>query len=154
YFLACACYGSGYPFQGILFRASFPVVENLRKLPKRYKSLMNAPTGTAKYLLRLEGLAVLIGAALAYAHLDFSWWHFALFFLLPDVSFFGYLAGPKVGAVGYNLAHTYLFPVLLLALTFLLPSGVLTKVALIWLAHIGFDRLLGYGLKYASGFNH
>ncbi|MCS4316879.1 hypothetical protein M2407_001178 [Serratia sp. BIGb0234] len=24
--------------------------------------------------------------------------------------------------------------------------------ALIWGAHIGFDRALGYGLKYASGF--
>jgi hypothetical protein len=25
-------------------------------------------------------------------------------------------------------------------------------IAMIWLAHIGFDRALGYGLKYASGF--
>jgi hypothetical protein len=24
-------------------------------------------------------------------------------------------------------------------------------IAMIWLAHIGFDRALGYGLKYASG---
>jgi hypothetical protein len=23
---------------------------------------------------------------------------------------------------------------------------------MIWLAHIGFDRALGYGLKYSSGF--
>jgi hypothetical protein len=26
------------------------------------------------------------------------------------------------------------------------------SVALIWLAHIGFDRALGYGLKYKAGF--
>ena len=30
------------------------------------------------------------------------------------------------------------------------PSAV--AVALIWLAHIGIDRALGYGLKYEAGF--
>jgi hypothetical protein len=25
-------------------------------------------------------------------------------------------------------------------------------MALIWLAHIGMDRMLGYGLKYSGGF--
>jgi hypothetical protein len=28
------------------------------------------------------------------------------------------------------------------------------SLATIWIAHIGFDRALGYGLKYGSGFTH
>ena len=31
-------------------------------------------------------------------------------------------------------------------------SSTATQIALIWLAHIGVDRLLGYGLKYPTGF--
>jgi len=27
-----------------------------------------------------------------------------------------------------------------------------TQIALVWLAHIGFDRFFGYGLKYPTGF--
>ena len=35
---------------------------------------------------------------------------------------------------------------------FLFPSPILRCAGLIWCAHIGFDRALGYGLKYAEGF--
>ena len=35
---------------------------------------------------------------------------------------------------------------------FALPSPLVLSIAMIWLAHIGFDRALGYGLKYVSGF--
>jgi hypothetical protein len=31
-------------------------------------------------------------------------------------------------------------------------SPIVLSLAIIWLAHIGFDRALGYGLKYAAGF--
>jgi hypothetical protein len=31
-------------------------------------------------------------------------------------------------------------------------SPLILSIAMIWLAHIGFDRALGYGLKYAGGF--
>lgn len=100
--------------------------------------------------LRLEGLMVLLVAAYLYARAGASWPVFALLFLVPDVSFAGYLAGPRVGAAIYNVAHSYVAP-LLLAATLLIVGGELT-VVLIWSAHIGFDRALGYGLKYPSGF--
>jgi hypothetical protein len=34
----------------------------------------------------------------------------------------------------------------------IMPWPLAGPLALIWLAHIGIDRALGYGLKYASGF--
>ena len=100
--------------------------------------------------LRLEGLAVLLAASFLYAHDGGSWVAFAVSFLAPDLSFAGYLAGPRPGAALYNVAHSYAGP-LLLAMT-LLSARISVSVALIWVAHIGFDRALGYGLKYPSAF--
>lgn len=103
--------------------------------------------------LRLEGLAV-IGAAIAlYVDGDYSLWPLLVFFLTPDLSFLAYLAGPRMGAFVYNLAHTYVFPVALGAGCLLAGGAALpVQIALVWAAHIGGDRFLGYGLKYTSAF--
>jgi len=37
---------------------------------------------------------------------------------------------------------------------FALDSPLTLSIALIWLAHIGIDRALGYGLKYETGFTY
>jgi len=99
-------------------------------------------------LLRVEGLAVLAGALALYFHVGFGWALLAVFILAPDLSALGYLANPRVGAVSYDLAHTEAWPILLAVAGTLGGVRPLVQVALIWLAHIGFDRLLGYGLKY------
>jgi hypothetical protein len=103
-------------------------------------------------LLRLEGLAVAAGAVVLYFHADFGWVLFVALILAPDLSFAGYAFGPKVGAIAYDALHTEVFPVVLGTLGVVSDSGGATKVALIWLAHIGADRLLGYGLKYPTAF--
>jgi hypothetical protein len=103
-----------------------------------------AVTGAPRALLRLEGLAMLAGAIAIYAVLGGTWGVFAALFLVPDVSLFGYVAGPRVGAHVYNAGHSLLGP------TVLAPFA--PALAAIWVAHIGFDRALGYGLKYTSGF--
>jgi hypothetical protein len=108
--------------------------------------------GGVRVMLRLEGLAVLALATAAYAQFGAGWGWFALLFLLPDLSFFAYLAGPRTGAAVYNAAHSYAGPLGLLALGVLGALPGLLAIALVWCAHIGFDRALGYGLKYASGF--
>lgn len=114
-----------------------------------------APTRTsAGTVLRLEGAAVALAAAAAFQMLDGSWIWFAALFLVPDLSVLGYFRGPRVGATVYNIAHTYLCPAALLGLWFLLPQIGLLRVAAIWSAHIGLDRMLGYGLKDPSGFKH
>ena len=111
-----------------------------------------AASGGVRLLLRLEGLVVLAAALAGYSQLGAGWGAFAMMFLLPDLSFLGYLAGPRRGAAAYNAAHSYLGPVALLALGGLAELPVALAVGLIWCAHIGFDRMLGYGLKYGSEF--
>jgi hypothetical protein len=111
-----------------------------------------AVTGIPRLLVRAEGAALLGIAALLYARTGQSWWLFAVLFLAPDLSFAGYLGGPKIGALVYNCAHTLIGPAALGLAGLPLPNALFIALALIWTAHIGFDRMLGYGLKYAAGF--
>jgi len=103
-------------------------------------------------LLRLEGLAVAIAAIALYVDGDHSWWAFVLLVLAPDLSMLGYLGGVKVGAVAYDLAHTYALPIALATIGVLADEGACVAVALIWATHIGVDRTIGYGLKYPTRF--
>lgn len=103
-------------------------------------------------LLHLEGLAVLVGALALYFDAGFGWLALVLLFLAPDLSMLGYLGGPRLGALTYDLVHTFALPVALGVGGALGDSDVAVQLALIWLAHIGMDRLLGYGLKYPTAF--
>lgn len=105
-----------------------------------------------RLLLRLENAAVLIAGVAMYAFSEAGWLLFGLLFLAPDLSMLGYLAGPRVGAAVYNAAHTYALPFALLLVWVLADVTLLLPVALVWAAHIGFDRMLGYGLKYPTAF--
>ena len=111
-----------------------------------------AATGGVNILLRLEGLTLFAGMVMLYAAWDGSWLVFALLFFVPDLSFLAYLSDARFGAMIYNAAHSYMLPVTLLTLGFGLASPLTLSIALIWLAHIGIDRALGYGLKYSAGF--
>jgi hypothetical protein len=111
-----------------------------------------AVTGGLKTLLRLEGLTLFVGMTLLYAVWGGYWWIYLVVFLAPDLSFAAYLAGPKVGAIVYNTAHSYMAPMSLMTAGFALASPLTLSIAMIWLAHIGIDRALGYGLKYEAGF--
>lgn len=109
-------------------------------------------TGAPKALLRLEGLAVLVVATVLYAKLDASWWLFAALIIAPDLSMVGYIANNRVGAALYNAAHWYVPPLALIAGGALGSETRLATIGLVWAAHIGLDRALGYGLKYGEGF--
>ena len=103
-------------------------------------------------LLRIEESAILILALFAYQHLHFSWLLFAILFLTPDLFMLGYLLNVQLGAAIYNLAHTLTLPFALLLTSYLQHWRIIPAIALIWIAHIAFDRLLGYGLKYPTAF--
>jgi hypothetical protein len=109
-----------------------------------------------RLLLRLEGAAVFAVSLFTYQG-SFGgshgrWLLFALLFLLPDLSMIGYALNPRVGAIMYNAVHTYVGPILLAAYALGRGDPTMFHLALIWTAHIGFDRLLGYGLKYPTRF--
>lgn len=109
-----------------------------------------AVQGSVRLWLRLEGLVVLVAATCLYARGGHSWVLFAALFFVPDVSFGGYLGGPRIGAVVYNLAHSYVTPLAIAAVAF--AAAAMPAWLLIWMAHIGFDRTMGYGLKYPTAF--
>jgi hypothetical protein len=103
-------------------------------------------------LLRAEGLALFAAALAVFLDRDYSLLLAALVFLAPDLSFAGYLAGPRIGSYAYNALHTTVGPLVLGTVGILADERLATEVALVWLGHIGVDRALGYGLKYPSAF--
>ena len=104
------------------------------------------------WLLHLEGAAILLCAIFLYRSSHFSWWLFALLFLAPDLFMLGYVVNARCGAAFYNFVHTYTGPAVLLLVSYMLPAPQVVPFGLIWLAHLGCDRMLGYGLKYPTFF--
>ena len=103
-------------------------------------------------LLRTEEAILFLATLFAYQRLHASWLLFAILFLTPDLFMLGYLLNPRAGAATYNLAHTLTLPLTLLLASYLQHWRLALELALIWTAHIAFDRLLGYGLKYPTFF--
>jgi hypothetical protein len=118
--------------------------QNFKKAP--------AVAAPVLHLLRLEGLALAAVSAALYARTGSSWWMFAALWLVPDLSMLGYFVSPCWGARLYNAIHTTVTPITLALAALLLHVPGPLPYALIWLNHIGVDRLLGYGLKYPAGF--
>lgn len=112
-------------------------------------------SGNLSWVLRLEGLMVFVASLFFYDHMTMeSWKLFFLLFFLPDIGLLGYVGGNKLGSITYNILHTYVTPLSVSLLFSLLSLTAWYYIVVIWIAHIGFDRALGFGLKYATGFKH
>ena len=109
-------------------------------------------TGAVRALLRLEGGAVFALSAFAYLELGGNFWLFVPLVMLVDVSMLGYLANARIGALGYNAFHNWIPAAVLVGLGLALRADLITLAGLVVAAHVGVDRLLGYGLKYATSF--
>lgn len=105
-----------------------------------------------KILLHLEGLAVFILCIYAYSYFDFSWILFFVLLLAPDIAMLAYLLNNKIGAILYNIFHTYLVTVTLIIIGLLASQPTILAISLIWTAHIAMDRIVGFGLKYTTDF--
>jgi hypothetical protein len=112
----------------------------------------HAVTGHPRTMLMLEGFALFALCLFAYAKLGYSWWLFGALILAPDLGMAGYLRNAKVGALLYNALHLTALPIAVGAWGYLWSEPLAMAIALIWLAHIGMDRMLGYGLKYETDF--
>jgi len=115
---------------------------------------MNMQYSIPFYFLKLESLVIAILSIYLYAYEGWRWSIFFLLWLIPDVGMIGYAINLKVGAVTYNLMHTYIGPLLLIIISLLIKEDNFLFIAIIWISHISIDRLLGYGLKYQSGFKN
>ncbi|WP_347985814.1 DUF4260 domain-containing protein [Methylomonas sp. AM2-LC] len=104
-------------------------------------------------LLKLEGFAVFLMALTIYWQHSFGGWPlFWSTILVPDLAILGYLVNAQFGAKVYNITHSTLLPSTLALVAMGTESTMSLALALIWFVHIGFDRMLGYGLKYPEGF--
>jgi hypothetical protein len=105
-------------------------------------------------LIKVEELALTALAVFLYHFLPYAWWWFAVWFLAPDLSMVGYLAGPRVGAFTYNLVHHKAVAVAVYIAGYFAGSHAMELAGLVMLAHSSLDRVLGYGLKYPDAFKH
>jgi hypothetical protein len=110
------------------------------------------PHFSNRHVLQIEGAAIGSIALGAYFLLGGGWLMLALLILAPDIAMLGYLGGKRAGAFAYNFAHTTSLPLALLGIGWITEQQLAVLTALIWLAHIGLDRAIGYGLKTGDGF--
>lgn len=125
-------------------------------------------TAFTRYVVRLEYLFAAVLIALFFVTIgDFDWWWLIVLFPLFDASMIGYLVNSHVGAITYNIVHSYVGPTIL-TFVYILTTGhtaadttrtqstdhILLFAILLWLFHITVDRALGFGLKHTEGFHH
>ena len=111
-------------------------------------------TGMPRRWLRLEAAVLLAGSLIAFSATGQPWWLVPVTILVPDLLAAGYLGGTRLGAHLYNLAHSTILPAAVVGLGWWQGRPLVLALGLVWLAHIGADRLLGYGLKYGDSFQH
>lgn len=105
-----------------------------------------------KMFLHLEGLVVLVGSTFVYFHMQYSWIWFVLLLFAPDLSALAYMKNTRVGSLVYNVFHTYTLPAIIFSYSWFVQSDIGFMMSIIWIAHIGMDRMVGYGLKYPTTF--
>jgi hypothetical protein len=105
------------------------------------------------FFQRVEAAILLVAMVASYRYHNYPWMLFIFGLLAVDLSMLGYAVNSRVGAIIYNLGHTLIGPLILLALS-VTGYPELDKFATIWIAHIGLDRAMGLGLKEVDGFRH
>jgi hypothetical protein len=110
--------------------------------------------GGPRVLLRIEGLVLFAASIALFSFQGQQWWLYPLLLLVPDIFMLGYLKNTKLGSIAYNFGHSYPVAALVVTLGFIFVSPITISIGAIWFGHIGWDRMLGYGLKYETSFQH
>ena len=110
--------------------------------------------GKPKVWLRIEGLVLLVATIVLFSGQHQKWWIYPVLLLVPDIFMLGYIANTKIGAFFYNVGHSYIAPALMIWYSWDVQNKLSIAMGLIWLGHLGWDRVFGYGLKYDSDFKH
>jgi len=107
---------------------------------------------TVDWILRAESLAIFVAGVLLYVQLSGHALWLVPLLLVPDLSAVGYVAGPRVGAITYNLAHNLVTALAIVAIGWYAAIAPLALAGAILVAHVGMDRVLGFGLKLPTDF--
>ncbi|MEN9715132.1 MAG: hypothetical protein RJA35_599 [Actinomycetota bacterium] len=118
------------------------------------KPLVGSVIGGPRVLLRLEGATLFALSIGVFAQQGQPWWLYPALLLVPDIFMLGYLRNAKLGSITYNIGHSYPAAAAVTALGFALGTPSMIAIGAIWFGHIGWDRMFGYGLKYATSFKH
>ena len=102
--------------------------------------------------IRVDAMGIFMAALWAMTVTHGQWLWFLALFLVPDLSMLGYLFGSRAGAVAYNTAHMYAWPLALLAIGLASHESFMSTGALSWIAHVALDHAVGYGLKLPTTF--
>jgi Domain of unknown function (DUF4260) len=108
-------------------------------------------TGKPRRWLRLDGAVLFVASILLFRLTHQPWWIYPVLLFVPDIFMLGYLRSTTVGALFYNVGHTYLLPALTILFGWHSHHVLVLAIGIIWL---GFDRFAGYGLKYDTDFKH
>jgi uncharacterized protein DUF4260 len=88
-----------------------------------------------------------------------SWWLLVVFGIGPDLALIAGIApGLAHGQLNpravplYNAVHRYWVPIVMVAATIFTRSPESFAAGTAWIAHISFDRSLGFGLRTPEGF--
>jgi hypothetical protein len=103
-------------------------------------------------IVRAEHVAIGIAGVLLYLVGGGGWLWLVPLLVAVDLSMIGYLAGPRIGSITYNAAHNFVVALLVLGIGWWGSIGWLQLLGALWLAHVGLDRALGYGLKLPTDF--
>lgn len=103
-------------------------------------------------LRRMEAFTVFCLGVFLYHKTGYSWTTFALLFFLPDAGAIGYVKSHKLGSSLYNLTHWIIWPLMLGTIGLLTDHNIAKMVAIIWITHVMFDRMLGWGFKTGGSF--
>lgn len=106
----------------------------------------------AKTLLHVEGFSVLALCIYFYNYYEFSWLLFIILLFVPDLAIFGYSLSTEIGAIIYNIVHTYTIAIAIVCIGIITSEQMILAAGIIWTAHIGMDRMFGFGLKYPTNF--
>lgn len=107
-----------------------------------------------KTIIKLEELGLFILGIYLFNQIGYIWWCFLVLILVPDLSMIGYAFGNKVGALCYNIAHHRGIAVVLYLFGIYFSNAAMQLLGVILFSHSAMDRMLGYGLKYETGFKY
>lgn len=110
--------------------------------------------GSVRTWLRWDALVMFVVAIAGFFTQGQPWWLIPVILFLPDLFMVGYLANTRLGAFAYNLGHSYALPAITCIGGLVGHQPLAVAIGALWFAHIGMDRVAGYGLKYPDSFAH
>jgi len=105
-----------------------------------------------KSIVKLEEFGFFLFGIYLFNQLDYAWWWFLVLILAPDLSMIGYIFGSKSGAFLYNLFHHRAIAVMIYLAGIYFSNNIIQLTGIILFTHSSMDRMMGYGLKYETGF--